>query len=83
MHAFLGITPLVIGYMSSRLTIIIIIVVVTVIIVIIVIITICCFVQGVGGTVHLPKGFLKAAYELIRERGGVCIADEVLHLIKC
>ena len=41
-----------------------------------------CFVQGVGGAVHLPKGFLKAAYELIRERGGVCIADEVLHLIK-
>ncbi|XP_015767486.1 PREDICTED: alanine--glyoxylate aminotransferase 2 homolog 1, mitochondrial-like [Acropora digitifera] len=37
----------------------------------------CCFVQGVGGAVHLPKGFLKAAYELIRERGGVCIADEV------
>lgn len=35
------------------------------------------FVQGVGGAVHLPKGFLKAAYELIRERGGVCIADEV------
>ena len=38
--------------------------------------------QGVGGAVHLPKGFLKAAYELIRERGGVCIADEVLHLFK-
>lgn len=32
MHAFLGITPLVIGYMSSRLTIIIIIVVVTVVV---------------------------------------------------
>lgn len=33
--------------------------------------------QGVGGTVHLPKGYLKGAYELIRERGGVCISDEV------
>lgn len=36
--------------------------------------------QGVGGAVHLPKGYLKAAYELIRERGGVCIADEVLYV---
>ena len=35
------------------------------------------FLQGVGGAVHLPKGFLKRAYELIRERGGVCISDEV------
>lgn len=34
-------------------------------------------IQGVGGTVQLPKGFLKGAYELIRERGGVCISDEV------
>ncbi|XP_073245497.1 alanine--glyoxylate aminotransferase 2, mitochondrial-like [Porites lutea] len=34
-------------------------------------------IQGVGGAVHLPKGFLKGAYELIRERGGVCISDEV------
>ncbi|XP_020626627.1 alanine--glyoxylate aminotransferase 2, mitochondrial-like [Orbicella faveolata] len=34
-------------------------------------------IQGVGGSVHLPKGFLKGAYELIRERGGVCISDEV------
>ena len=33
--------------------------------------------QGVGGSVQLPKGFLKGAYELIRERGGVCISDEV------
>lgn len=39
---------------------------------------ICCpLFQGVGGAVHLPKGFLKGAYELIRERGGVCISDEV------
>lgn len=34
-------------------------------------------IQGVGGSVQLPKGFLKGAYELIRERGGVCISDEV------
>ncbi|XP_068671777.1 alanine--glyoxylate aminotransferase 2, mitochondrial-like [Montipora foliosa] len=34
-------------------------------------------IQGVGGSVHLPKGFLKGAYELTRERGGLCIADEV------
>lgn len=34
-------------------------------------------VQGVGGAVHLPKGYMKKAFELIRARGGVCIADEV------
>ncbi|XP_069483216.1 alanine--glyoxylate aminotransferase 2, mitochondrial [Ambystoma mexicanum] len=34
-------------------------------------------IQGVGGAVQYPKGFLKEAYQLIRERGGVCIADEV------
>ncbi|XP_031572240.1 alanine--glyoxylate aminotransferase 2, mitochondrial-like [Actinia tenebrosa] len=34
-------------------------------------------IQGVGGSVHLPKGYLKKAYELIRERGGLCISDEV------
>ena len=33
--------------------------------------------QGVGGAVHLPKGYLKKAYQLVREKGGVCIADEV------
>lgn len=27
--------------------------------------------------VQYPKGFLKEAFELVRERGGVCIADEV------
>lgn len=34
-------------------------------------------IQGVGGAVHLPKGYLKRAYEMVRSRGGVCIADEV------
>ena len=33
--------------------------------------------QGVGGSVQYPKDFLKNAYKLVRERGGVCIADEV------
>lgn len=35
------------------------------------------FLQGVNGIVQYPKGFLKEAFELVRERGGVCIADEV------
>ncbi|KAM8960888.1 alanine--glyoxylate aminotransferase 2, mitochondrial [Pelodytes ibericus] len=34
-------------------------------------------IQGVGGAVQYPKGYLKEAYEMIRERGGLCIADEV------
>ncbi|XP_068785187.1 alanine--glyoxylate aminotransferase 2, mitochondrial-like isoform X1 [Struthio camelus] len=34
-------------------------------------------IQGVNGTVQYPKSFLKEAYQLVRERGGVCIADEV------
>ena len=36
-----------------------------------------CFIQGVGGAVQYPKNYLKEAYKLVRERGGVCIADEV------
>ena len=35
--------------------------------------------QGAGGAVQLPKGFLRRAYESIRKRGGLCIADEVKH----
>jgi len=34
-------------------------------------------IQGVGGTVTLPDGYLKAVYKHIRDHGGVCIADEV------
>ncbi|XP_023711724.1 alanine--glyoxylate aminotransferase 2, mitochondrial isoform X3 [Cryptotermes secundus] len=34
-------------------------------------------IQGIGGVVQFPKGFLKKAYELVRTNGGVCIADEV------
>uniref|UniRef100_A0A667ZA33 Alanine--glyoxylate aminotransferase 2, mitochondrial n=1 Tax=Myripristis murdjan TaxID=586833 RepID=A0A667ZA33_9TELE len=34
-------------------------------------------IQGVGGAVQYPKNYLKEAYRLVRERGGICIADEV------
>ncbi|MBM3876891.1 MAG: aminotransferase class III-fold pyridoxal phosphate-dependent enzyme [Verrucomicrobia bacterium] len=34
-------------------------------------------IQGVGGAVVLPDGYLRRAYEHIRAAGGLCIADEV------
>jgi len=34
-------------------------------------------VQGVGGVVVYPDGYLKKAYAHVRAAGGVCIADEV------
>jgi alanine-glyoxylate transaminase/(R)-3-amino-2-methylpropionate-pyruvate transaminase len=34
-------------------------------------------IQGVGGAVVYPEGFLRKAYEVVRAAGGVCIADEV------
>jgi alanine-glyoxylate transaminase/(R)-3-amino-2-methylpropionate-pyruvate transaminase len=34
-------------------------------------------IQGVGGTVVFPDGYLKHAYEYARAAGGLCIADEV------
>lgn len=34
-------------------------------------------IQGVGGVVVFPDGYLKHVYEHIRSAGGVCIADEV------
>ncbi|MEZ6243266.1 MAG: aspartate aminotransferase family protein [Phycisphaerales bacterium] len=34
-------------------------------------------IQGVGGTVDLPPGYLKKVYEHVRAHGGLCIADEV------
>ena len=34
-------------------------------------------IQGVGGYVEFPQGYLKHAYEHVRTAGGVCIADEV------
>jgi len=36
--------------------------------------------QGVNGAVQYPRSFLKEAYQLVRERGGVCISDEVSFL---
>ena len=34
-------------------------------------------IQGAGGTVVYPDGYLKKAYAVVREAGGLCIADEV------
>lgn len=34
-------------------------------------------IQGVGGTVQYPKGYVKEAYKIAREHGGLCIMDEV------
>lgn len=34
-------------------------------------------IQGVGGSVVFPQGYLKHAYEHARAAGGLCIADEV------
>ena len=35
------------------------------------------FLQGVGGTIQFPKDYLRRAYEVVRESGGLCVADEV------
>mmetsp|Transcript_9295 Transcript_9295/g.20197 ORF Transcript_9295/g.20197 Transcript_9295/m.20197 type:complete len:484 (-) Transcript_9295:141-1592(-) len=34
-------------------------------------------IQGVGGTVQFADGYIKEAYEIAREAGAVCVADEV------
>lgn len=34
-------------------------------------------IQGVGGATHGAKNYLKEAYAVVREYGGLCIADEV------
>ncbi len=34
-------------------------------------------IQGVGGTIVFPDGYLQKSYEYVRAAGGVCIADEV------
>jgi alanine-glyoxylate transaminase/(R)-3-amino-2-methylpropionate-pyruvate transaminase len=34
-------------------------------------------IQGVGGCVVFPDGYLRHAYEHVRAAGGVCVADEV------
>eukprot|EP01083_Nonionella_stella_P289398 984767_1 len=42
---------------------------------------IACFIaesiQGVGGTITFPDGYLKQVYSYVRNVGGLCIADEV------
>ena len=34
-------------------------------------------IQGVGGTIVFPDGYLQRAYQHVRAAGGLCIADEV------
>ena len=34
-------------------------------------------IQGVGGTVPLLDGYLPGIYDMVRQRGGLCISDEV------
>jgi alanine-glyoxylate transaminase / (R)-3-amino-2-methylpropionate-pyruvate transaminase len=34
-------------------------------------------IQGVGGAVELPPGYLEYAYRSVRDAGGLCISDEV------
>jgi alanine-glyoxylate transaminase/(R)-3-amino-2-methylpropionate-pyruvate transaminase len=38
---------------------------------------ICEPMQGVGGVVEMPPGYLKHVYRFVRDAGGLCIADEV------
>ena len=37
----------------------------------------CEPIQGVGGTVEVPEGYLKKSYEHARAAGGLAICDEV------
>ncbi|KAF8822739.1 putative Alanine--glyoxylate aminotransferase 2-like protein 1, partial [Cardiosporidium cionae] len=34
-------------------------------------------IQGVNGVTNFPPGYLKQVYEIVRQHGGVCMADEV------
>jgi alanine-glyoxylate transaminase / (R)-3-amino-2-methylpropionate-pyruvate transaminase len=38
---------------------------------------ICEPMQGVGGVVEMPPGYMQAVYKYVRDAGGLCIADEV------
>ncbi|MHC5023731.1 MAG: aspartate aminotransferase family protein [Planctomycetota bacterium] len=38
---------------------------------------VCEPIQGVGGVVEMPPGYLDAVYRMVRAAGGLCIADEV------
>lgn len=35
-------------------------------------------IQGLGGIVQFPKGYLKKVYELVKNNGGIFISDEVI-----
>ncbi|KAH9361719.1 hypothetical protein HPB48_005128 [Haemaphysalis longicornis] len=35
-------------------------------------------IQGVGGTVQYPKGYLKKVHKLVKDKGGLFVSDEVL-----
>eukprot|EP01064_Diplonema_japonicum_P023340 TRINITY_DN33773_c0_g1_i1.p1 TRINITY_DN33773_c0_g1~~TRINITY_DN33773_c0_g1_i1.p1 ORF type:complete len:465 (+),score=47.13 TRINITY_DN33773_c0_g1_i1:41-1396(+) len=37
----------------------------------------CENIQGVGGCLELPKGYVKGAYDIVRHHGGICVSDEV------
>jgi len=34
-------------------------------------------IQGCGGQIHYPKGYLEYAYKYVNEAGGIFIIDEV------
>lgn len=34
-------------------------------------------IQGVGGAVTPPKEYFKVIYDIVRQKGGICVADEV------
>lgn len=34
-------------------------------------------IQGVGGTIQFPLGYMKKAFDLVRSHGGLCVSDEV------
>lgn len=34
-------------------------------------------IQGVGGAVQFPKGYLKMAYDFVKKNNGVYVSDEV------
>ena len=38
---------------------------------------ICESIISCGGQIELPDGYLKTAYEIVQNEGGICIADEV------
>lgn len=34
-------------------------------------------IQGVGGAVQFPRGYIKGLYEIVKENGGLFVSDEV------